>query len=361
MDILYFDWATHASRYMLNKEDVLWATDIIRDKEYEDLVKDVRRLLSRLIESDVDEVVLLPSGETAVNIVSLSIPISVRDKVILVRDDYPGIIIPWLKSMERGLKISYVDAVEGRIKIDEFVKMLDDTVLIKAFSHVHHLTGFKRRIREISMYLEETGGYAYVDATHSIGCIGVNVKKDKPHILSADVDRWLSPVSGIGVLYVKREVQKTMDPPIITSLNTLWERNTITYRVKNGGGGYQAFKLSEISLALLIKSLEELFRYGVDKAENRILTLGGWLIDELVNMGYSVSTPYDRAWRAGIISIETGDADRLKEYLEKEGILVSSLNRYLRIAIHYRHSDSDIERLIDVVKEGGRRLGLLPS
>ena len=361
MDSLYFDWARQAPRHMLNKDDFLWALDMIREKEYKNLMEEARGLLSKLLDSDTDEIALLPSGEAAVNIISLSIPISVRDRVILVRDDYPGIIVPWLKSMGRGLRISFVDAVEGKIKVDEFVKILDETVLLKAFSHVHHLTGARRGIKGISMYLEETGGYIYVDATHSLGCISIDVKKDRVHILSADVDRWLSPLSGVGILYIRKEVQRVIDPIIITSLNTVWEKNALTYKLGRGGARYEAYRLSEISLALLIKSIRDLFRYGVKKAENRILTLGGWLIDELTNMGYDVSTPYDREERAGIISIKTGEANRLKKYLEERGILVSGLDGYLRISIHYRHLDRDIERLIDGFKEGGRRLGLLPS
>jgi len=241
------------------------------------------------------------------------------------------------------------------------VKMLDETVLIKAFSHIHHLTGVRRDIRGISLYLEETGGYTYVEATHSLGCIGIDVKRDRVHILSGDVDKWLSPSSGIGILYVKKEIQRIIDPPIISSLNALWEGNSLTYKLGDGARRYEAIKLSGISLALLVKSLEDLFRYGVKKAENRILTLGGWLIDELINMGYHVSTPYDRGKRGGIISIKAENVDKLREYLEKMGIFVSGLDGYLRISIHYRHVDSDIERLIEGVREGGRRLGLLPS
>src|SRR5438067_2264097 len=68
----------------------------------------LRRALGRLIGAPADEVILGNSASYGLHLLANGFPWEEGDEVLLVRGDFPSVLLPWLGLEARGVRIRYV-------------------------------------------------------------------------------------------------------------------------------------------------------------------------------------------------------------------------------------------------------------
>ena len=334
------------------------------DYEYTfEIYEETKKILSQLLKATPSEIALIPDTSLSINIIAQALPVSIKNEIILPNTEPPENVYPWFELENKGFHTRIIEA-PSELNLDKLLKKLGENILLMPISHVDPVSGSKRHIEIINKYLKEFDIMMLVNASYSLGVLNIQPKKIGLEFLASNGDRWLCGLPGSGIAYINKEIVDKLKSPLPSIYGDEDPYNHIfrRYKAKKKASKFEATEPNPLSYLLLSRSLREILSIGIDKIESKILTLGGWLIDELEKMKLKVITPYDRGKRGGIISFYIGEnGDVLRKFLMKKGLKVSIIRDIMRISLHYKHNEEDIYMLLEGLEEGIRRLNLFPS
>ncbi len=113
IETINFDYASSTYSSQSFYEKIRESLSRVDWSQYTTILNEARRGIARLLGAKEAEVALLPDTVLALNTVSISIPVSTRDRIILLGDDDPNIIIPWARAIGRGARATVLEGEEG--------------------------------------------------------------------------------------------------------------------------------------------------------------------------------------------------------------------------------------------------------
>jgi selenocysteine lyase/cysteine desulfurase len=128
--------------------------------------------------------------------------------------------------------------------------------------------------------------------------------------------KWLGAPTGVGLLYVRREILDKVWPTIVSSG---WDRDKTAAKLDPQG------QRADALLFALDEAMNFNNRVGRKRIEKRIKVLSGYLKRELQKIpGVRLHTPLDAYLSAGLnaFSVEGVDAGRIVDYLREKHNLV---------------------------------------
>lgn len=163
----------------------------------------------------VDEIVFTAGGTDAMNLVANSLGQGLKegDEIILSVMEHHSNIVPWHFLRERkGVVLKWLDVSDdGEIDLASFKSMLTDRTKLVALTHMSNVLGAATPAKEIARIAHAHGALIFLD-----GCQGaVHGKVDVQDIgcdFYAMTGHKLYGPTGIGVLYGRCDVLKTMPP-----------------------------------------------------------------------------------------------------------------------------------------------------
>jgi cysteine desulfurase/selenocysteine lyase len=140
------------------------------------------------------------------------------NKIILTEYEHHSNIVPWqMLSNEKGAKINYTDTDEkGYLNLESFSKFLNDEEETKlvSLSHMSNVLGTVYPAKEIIKMAHEKKVPVLLDGAQSVPHLHTDVQDLDCDFLAFSAHKMLGP-TGVGVLYVKKEILERM-PPFIT-------------------------------------------------------------------------------------------------------------------------------------------------
>lgn len=317
--------------------------DYFTEERVISLYKSTKDGISNLLNSSPNNIALLPSAYLGHVLIANSIPFSRRSRILIPSIEPAYLKNIWIKQRDKGFDVDVFENKGFNVSLESLLKHLSDDTLLVPFMHVYFTTGYKNDVCTLSRYLFEAGAMSLVDASFSLGALKIDVSRCNVDILISGCDKWLNSTSSIGIVYLSDRARRTVKAPFPTGLLNFDDDPSILLSY---------YDLDILGLLLLKNSIEEIIKIGIEKIENRILSLTGWLIEELTNsLGLEVITPYERNLRGGIVSVNLGDkAQYVKHELYKRNIVVSSYGNLLQISIHYTHEEEDISLFLSNLK-----------
>ncbi len=294
------------------------------------------------------------------------------DEIIVSVAEHHSNLVPWYRLARRvgaRLRLVPVDG-EGRPRWDMVDELLTDRTRIVAIGHVSNVTGYEAPVAEVARRAHKVGALVVVDGAQSVPHIPVDVER-----LGADMIAWsghkmLGP-TGIGVLWIRRELAHELEPPLggggtvrrvralEGGLDVEWEEPP--WRFEAGTPPIiEAVGLAEAARILMELGMENVARHEAGLVE--------MLLDGLEEVpGARILGPRNPAERRGIVSfnIDGIDPDLVGAHLNRRGIAVRTglhcahpLHDALghpmgsvRASLYVYNCPSDIERLIDALRE----------
>ena len=175
-----------------------------------------REKVAKFINAKFNEIVFKRNVSEALNFIALTYGekyLQKGDVVITSELEHHSSVLPWMKLCERkGATLRYVPLdKEGRITIDNFKKVLDENVKVVALTYVSNVMGYITPIKEIIDLAHQMNAKVVVDAAQAVAHFKVDVKDLDCDFLAFSSHKMMGP-TGVGVLYGKKEILKTLDP-----------------------------------------------------------------------------------------------------------------------------------------------------
>lgn len=182
-------------------------------RRYEEARATVQKFLNAAHE---DEIVFTRGATEALNLVAASWGrafLKEGDEVVLTQLEHHANIVPWqMLREEKGIVLRVVPfQPNGEILIEDVRSALNSRTKMISVAHVSNALGTVLPVEEIVCAGHEVGAKVLIDGAQAVSHGAVNVQKLDADFYVFSGHKLYGP-TGIGVLYGKREILKTMPP-----------------------------------------------------------------------------------------------------------------------------------------------------
>ena len=319
---------------------------------------DARKLASQLINCQPDEIALVGPTSLALSFVAAGLNFRKGDNVLIYHDDYPSNVYPWMALAARGVEVRLLNIKNyGSIRTIDVIGQVDENTRLVALASCHFISGFRIEIDAIGKFLRERGILFCLDAIQTLGAFPTTV--EHVDFLAADAHKWLLGPCGAGVLYVRREIQERLNPPIYGWHNVRNPNFVAQEQIVFRGGAvkYEAGTQNLVGLVGLIAALEIALEIGIENIAAELLRKRALLVPALLAKGFTVLNADAKPENAsGIVSFfQPGkNIAELNKKLLEAGIVASlRTNRkgqnFIRLSPHFYNTDAELQRVLELL------------
>jgi cysteine desulfurase / selenocysteine lyase len=174
-----------------------------------------RENVASFIGSRPDEIIFTRNATESLNLAASVVCQQAKpgSAVLLTQMEHHSNIVPWqLQAKRCGLNLRYVKIRSyGALCMEDVPDELGRRPAIFSFTHVSNVLGTINDAARLCRMAKKTGSLCCVDAAQSVPHMPVDVKKMGCDFLAFSGHKMLGP-TGIGVLYMRRELQESLPP-----------------------------------------------------------------------------------------------------------------------------------------------------
>ncbi|RDJ31500.1 MAG: cysteine desulfurase [Crenarchaeota archaeon] len=278
-----------------------------------------------------EEIIFVRGTTEAINLVAYAWGRShVKEGDIIVTTEYEhhSNIVPWqLLVQEKRAKLEYIEIDEnGELKLDQLDKYLaTGKVKLVTFSLMSNVLGTISDADTIISKCKNAGVLTLIDGAQAVPHMKVNLGTLGCDFFAFSGHKMLGP-TGIGVLWVKKQVLETMSPfhgggdmiREVHKYETTW--NDLPYKFEAGTPNIA----DVIGLGAAIDYLTNL---GLDKIREHEVELTKYALEKMSHVkGMKIYGTKDLSKRGGVISFNFSDVHPhdVAQIIDEEGIAVRS-------------------------------------
>ena len=278
-----------------------------------------------------EEIIFVRGTTEAINLVAYSWGrqnIDKGDIIVTTEYEHHSNIVPWqLLTKEKEAKLEYIGVDDnGELILDQLDSYLETgKVKLVTFSQMSNVLGTITNTEEIIKRCKKAGVKTLIDGAQSVPHMKVDLSKLGCDFFAFSAHKMLGP-TGIGVLWVRKEVLETMQPfhgggdmiREVHKYETTW--NDLPYK----------FEAGTPNIADVIgfsAAIDYLNKIGMDNIRNHEIELTKYALDKMSKVkGITVYGPQDIAKRGGVISFNFHDVHPhdVATIIDKDGVAIRS-------------------------------------
>ena len=278
-----------------------------------------------------EEIIFVRGTTEAINLVAYSWGrqnVNKGDIIVTTEYEHHSNIVPWqLLTKERGAKLEYIGIDDnGELILDQLDSYLETgKVKLVTFSQMSNVLGTITNTDEIIKRCKKAGVKTLIDGAQSVPHMKVDLSKLGCDFFAFSAHKMLGP-TGVGVLWVRKEVLETMQPfhgggdmiREVHKYETTW--NDLPYK----------FEAGTPNIADVIgfsAAIDYLNKIGMDNIRNHEIELTKYALDKMSKVkGITIYGPKDIAKRGGVISFNFHDVHPhdVATIIDKDGVAVRS-------------------------------------
>ena len=190
----------------------------------------------------------------------------------------------------------------GTIRAVDVMGQVDENTRLVALASCHFISGHRLEHDAIGKFLRERGILFCLDAIQTLGAFPTTV--EHVDFLAADAHKWLLGPCGAGLLYVKRDLQEKLNPPVYGWHNVRNPNFVAQEKIEFRGGAakFEAGTHNLVGLLGLMAAMELALEIGVDNIAAELARKRAWLVPALQAKGFSVLNPEPKPENVGGIT-----------------------------------------------------------
>jgi len=190
-------------------------------REYDELLKESRRVLGEYLNADVDDLVYVPNATHGVNIIAHSLNIQPNDEILTTDHEYGACDYAWdfvcnkVKSKYIHQSIRLPLTTEEEIVNQLWSGVTPQTKVIY-LSHITSPTALRLPVEKICARAKQAGILTVIDAAHSPGQIPLDLQILDADVVFGNCHKWMLGPKGAAFLYVRKDLQHLIDPLVVS-------------------------------------------------------------------------------------------------------------------------------------------------
>ena len=342
----------------LNEYAETWATRGVRAwaEGWWDMPVTVGNEVGRIIGAEPDSVVMHQNVSICQSLIlSCFEPTPKRNKIVYSELNFPSVMYVYEAHARAGkLRIETVPSDDGiTIPLERMLAAIDEETLLVPFSHVLFKSGFLQNAKAITERAHEVGAMVVLDAYQSAGTVPFSVKELGVDFATGGSVKWLCGGPGAGYLYVRPDLQQTLQPQ-----TTGWMAHEAPFafdtelhyapnirRFLHGSPAIPALYAAQSGYRIINE-------IGVPEIRAKSMRQTARLIELAEEAGFSVTSPKNGSDRGGTITVGHEDAAAItSELIRREFIVDFRPGAGVRISPHFYTSDEELDLVVREMKE----------
>lgn len=315
-------------------------------------LSELRERVARMFNVAHNEVALGHSTSALLATIGSAIDYGRRNKVVVADLDFPTLAYQWLNRPD--VEVVFVPSDDGAtVDPARFAEAVDDRTAIVATSHVFYATGAIQDLRAISQIARARGALFLVDGYQSVGQLPVDLAGGDVDVFVGGPLKWLLGGPGLCYLYIRHALLESMKPTV-----TGWfgARDQFGFDIHNFEFKDDArrFELGTPALHMVHSALggqEIIDEVSLPRIRERNQQLAEMTIDMVRAEGFRIRGAPTREQRSAIVMVAMENAKGCVDHLAERNIIIDHRPGHVRISPHFYNLESEIELIVDELKQ----------
>lgn len=324
-----------------------------------------REVVAKFIGAKPSEIIFVRNTSEGLNWIPYGITLSEGDKIVVSEVEHHSNLIIWMRLKRKGVKIEFIKEKDGIIDLEDAKEKIDESTKVVTITYVSNVLGTIQPVKELSKIAHSVGAYFVVDAAQAVGHLPVDVGYINADFLAFSGHKGVMGPTGIGVLYIREDIQSEFEPPFIGG-GTIEEVSYDSFKLTKGPERYEAGTPDIGGVIGLKAAVKYVSKIGTEKIEKYEQKLAEITIKGLKDIGATVYGTEDTSKRVGVVSfnIEGYTPHEIAAYLDENNIAVRSghhccmafmkklgINGTVRASYHCYNTKEELERMLEVLSE----------
>lgn len=314
-----------------------------------------RQLMAGMLGARPEQVAFTRNTSDGLSTVANGLDWRPGDNLVTFRNEFPSNIYPWLRVRDAlGVEVRMCAERDGRIDLDEFIKLIDKRTRIVAISHVQYASGFRADLERIGRAARLHDALLVVDVIQGLGVIPIDVEAELIDVAAGACHKWLLTPEGVGFLYLSSRARERIQPTLVgwvsvpnpedyNNFEQGWNRGTLAW--ETGTGPASLLHGLEASLDLLTET-------GIPRMQSYLETLTDHLCEQLQKTNYEVVSSRRAAEKSQIVCIRNTaglTSMELYSHLKKRNVITAPRGDRLRISPHFYNTLEEIDEFVNAL------------
>ncbi len=321
--------------------------------------------VARLINAAPDEIALMENATVAWQMAFYGLTFAPGDRILTCEAEYGANFVAYLQMAKRtGLVIDVIPSdATGEIDIAALESMIDERVKLIAITWVPTNGGLANPAAEVGRIARRHGILYLLDACQAVGQMPVDVEALGCDMLSATGRKFLRGPRGTGFLYMRRDLLRRIEPPMIDHFSAVWVARD-RYELRDDARRFETWENAYANRAGLGVAVDYALAIGMEAITERCQLLSRRLREGLA--GLPGVTLRDLGLNpSAIVSFTLGDRDArdVVAAAAAAGITIGAsppsstrldaearhLPPLVRASPHYYNTEDEVDRLVNLV------------
>ncbi len=184
-------------------------------------LKSARQSLAKFVNCDPLDLFFTSNPTMAINTVMRSLKLQAGDEILTTNHEYGAMDKTWsFYSKKTGVKyirqnITLPIMSKEQI-LEDFWKGYSPKTKVVFINEISSATALIFPVKEICAKAKELGLITIVDGAHVPGHTALNIQELDPDFYTGTLHKWMLAPKGSSFLYVKKELQKDIDPLVVS-------------------------------------------------------------------------------------------------------------------------------------------------
>lgn len=322
---------------------------------------------TKLLNCKTDEVAFVENATRAWDMAFYSFKFSAGDKILTTLAEYGSNVIAYNQQVKRfGVELVFVPNDEhGQLDTHALENLIDDKVKLVSITHIPTGGGLVNPIKEIGKITRSARIPFLVDSCQAAGHVHLDVDDIGCDILCATGRKYLRGPRGTGLLYVRKELIKQLEPPLL-DLHAATLLTPTEYRIRADAKRFENWEQYLAGKAALGAAMDYALSYGIESIQSRIYQLAAQLRRKLTDID-GLTVRDEGLEKCGIVTFTAAQlsAPEIKRQLRDHRINVSTskgsgnlvsfqsrgLTEVVRASVHYYNTDEEIDYFLVTLRK----------
>jgi selenocysteine lyase/cysteine desulfurase len=319
----------------------------------------LKQALGRLINAPAEEIILGNSASYGLHLLANGIRWQAGDEVLLLKDDFPSDILPWLIPGESGVRTRFIEPRNYVPQVDELLANITPATRVFCTTLVHSFSGYAVDVQALGDVCRAHGIRFVLNASQALGTRPFSVAELPVDAVVSVGFKWMCGPYGTGFCWLRPELRESLrrTQAYWLSMQTAddlgGEQGAPALRDDLGARAFDVFGTANFfNFKPWTASVEYLLEQGVENVAEHNDQLVSEFIAGLDRSRYQILSPLAGPQRSTLILITHQQAVRNQEIFERlrqQYIYVALRRGRLRISPHLHLTNEDMTRALQAL------------
>jgi cysteine desulfurase / selenocysteine lyase len=322
--------------------------------KFQQVPLELKKSIARLVHVEEQDVILGNSATYGLHLLANGLEFKAGDEIILLQNDFPTDILPWLSLQKKGVIVHQLKAKEHVLTHEELSKAINRRTKLVCLPLIHSFTGFKHDIKSISRLCHDHGILCVVNLSQAAGAFEIDLNQwDADAVVCAGY-KWLLGPYGTGFCWIRKDLRQQLNYAQNYWISLMDEASLnaeglVQLEDDHTSRRYDVFGTANFfNYVPWTASIEYLLSIGLDRVHEHNQFLVDQLIDGLDGKYFDLLSPRSKKERTNIVVFSHKDASKnhdLTKYLKEKGFYVALWKNKLRVSPHIYNTSQEIKGL----------------